>query len=117
MRLIIISGRSGSGKSTALHQLEDEGFYCIDNLPLGLLPPLTANLIRNRIADRISVGIDARNIAADLRKFPEFIEKIDKKGIELQIVYLDSAASALVDPNTDTRFGQPWSAEKLPGRT
>ncbi len=41
MKLIIVSGRSGSGKSTALHVLEDLGFYCIDNLPIGLLFPLT----------------------------------------------------------------------------
>ncbi len=50
MRLVIISGRSGSGKSTALHQLEDEGFYCIDNLPIGLLPALVTETIPARIS-------------------------------------------------------------------
>lgn len=112
IKLIIISGRSGSGKSTALHVLEDMGFYCIDNLPLGLLPPLTDNLIKNRIADRISVGIDARNIATDLRKFPDFIEKIDKKGIELQIVYLDSTGSELVKRFSETRRRHPLSDQQ-----
>jgi UPF0042 nucleotide-binding protein len=112
IKLIIISGRSGSGKSTALHVLEDMGFYCIDNLPLGLLPPLTANLIENRIADRISVGIDARNIAADLRKFPEFIQKIDRSSVELQIVYLDSAGSALVKRFSETRRRHPLSDQQ-----
>lgn len=112
IKLIIISGRSGSGKSTALHVLEDMGFYCIDNLPLGLLPPLTDNLIKNHIADRISVGIDARNIATDLRKFPDFIKKIDKKGIELQIVYLDSTGSALVKRFSETRRRHPLSDQQ-----
>ena len=46
MQLVIISGRSGSGKSTALHQLEDEGYYCIDNLPVSLLPSLVAEAQR-----------------------------------------------------------------------
>jgi UPF0042 nucleotide-binding protein len=112
IKLIIISRRSGSGKSTALHVLEDMGFYCIDNLPLGLLPALTSNLIENQIADRISVGIDARNFAADLQKFPEFIHKIDKTNVELQIVYLDSAGAVLVKRFSETRRRHPLSDQQ-----
>ncbi len=63
--LIVISGRSGSGKSTALHVLEDMGFYCIDNLPVTLLRPLIERLV-NLPIDNIAVSIDARNIQEDL---------------------------------------------------
>ena len=63
MKLVIVSGRSGSGKSTALHQLEDLGYYCVDNLPVALLPELVATFrddVEERPA-RLAVGIDARN--------------------------------------------------------
>jgi UPF0042 nucleotide-binding protein len=112
IRLVIISGRSGSGKSTALHVLEDMGFYCIDNLPLGLLVPLTSNLIENGITDKISVGIDARNFAADLRKFPKFIHQIDRNHVELQIVYLDSSSAVLVKRFSETRRRHPLSDQQ-----
>ena len=64
MKLVIISGRSGSGKSTALHQLEDEGFYCIDNLPVSLLPALVEKTFRERFGhyQGTAVCIDARNV-------------------------------------------------------
>ena len=72
MRLVIISGRSGSGKSAALNVLEDQGFYCIDNLPLGLLPALTEQAEQQKYqadADsevslqKLAVSIDARNVS------------------------------------------------------
>ena len=63
MKLIILSGRSGSGKSTALHQLEDEGFYAIDNLPVSLLPALVTELSQStlKVHQQVAVCIDARN--------------------------------------------------------
>ena len=72
MRLVVISGRSGSGKSTALHVLEDEGFYCIDNLPAGLLGPLVEQMQQEGYPTLkgIAVSIDARNTGRDLALFP-----------------------------------------------
>ena len=71
MQLVIISGRSGSGKSTALHQLEDEGYYCIDNLPVALLPSLVKETSQAEFAhfEGTAVCIDARNAWKDLRNF------------------------------------------------
>lgn len=112
IKLIIISGRSGSGKSTALHVLEDMGFYCIDNLPLELLQPLAENLVSNGITKKISVGIDARNFASDLRKFPEFLAHVDMEHIDLQIVYLDCSGSILVKRFSETRRKHPLSDQK-----
>ena len=68
MRLIIVSGLSGSGKSVALHQFEDLGFYCIDNVPAALLATMVEQIIsaQDPMYDNLAMGIDARNRAADL---------------------------------------------------
>lgn len=111
--LVIISGRSGSGKSTALHVLEDMGFYCIDNLPVSLLPPLVDRLADNQQAQKISVSIDARNIATDLANFPAIMEKINSEAVKTQIVYLDAASPSLVKRFSETRRKHPLtSAER-----
>ena len=107
--LTIISGRSGSGKSTALHVLEDLGYYCIDNLPVSLLKPLIEKLSTSNSPSKISVSIDARNVAEDLAIFPSLIEDI--KEVELQIVYLDSTSPTLVKRFSETRRKHPLSNE------
>ena len=72
MKLTIISGRSGSGKSTVLHVLEDKGYYCIDNLPASLLPAL-AKRISTDASDltQVAVSVDARNVSTDLEQVPQ----------------------------------------------
>ena len=72
LSLIIISGRSGSGKSTSLNVLEDSGYFCIDNLPVTLLTPLIQKLNDDEKIDKAAVSIDARNISKDLALFPSF---------------------------------------------
>ena len=113
LKLIIISGRSGSGKSTALHVLEDMGFYCIDNLPLSLLPPLVNGIAESGSTDKISVGIDARNISTDLQKFPEILQTLDGENLDRQIVYLDSASPSLVKRFSETRRKHPLSNQEM----
>ena len=110
--LIILSGRSGSGKSTALHVLEDLGYYCIDNLPVSLLPPLINQLTKNQALTKLSVGIDARNIADDLAKFPEIMTSINSELVDCQIVYLDSASPSLVKRFSETRRKHPLSTNR-----
>ncbi len=105
--LIIISGRSGSGKSTALHVLEDLGFYCIDNLPVSLLQPLISRLSESQTLKKVSVSIDARNIAEDLANFPNVIANIHN--VDLQVVYLDSLSPTLVKRFSETRRKHPLS--------
>ncbi len=107
--LVIISGRSGSGKSTALHVLEDMGFYCIDNLPAGLLPPLVERLSQNQFTQKVSVSIDARNIASDLADFRQIVNQINPQQVKIQIVYLDSASPTLVKRFSETRRKHPLS--------
>lgn len=103
--LVIISGRSGSGKSTALHVLEDMGYYCIDNLPVSLITSLTQQLKDNKSIDRVAVSIDARNIADDLANFGAIISGLETK--QIQIVYLDAASPSLVKRFSETRRKHP----------
>ena len=107
--VIVISGRSGSGKSTALHVLEDMGFYCIDNLPVTLLPPLIDRL---SIQPRVAVSIDARNIAEDLSEFPDIIKDFDPSHVQTKVVYLDSSSPSLVKRFSETRRKHPLSNEE-----
>ena len=74
MQFVVVSGRSGSGKSTALQLLEDCGFTCIDNLPVSLLPALIAQLQHSEGPEQqLAVGIDARNIGGDLSRYPSIM--------------------------------------------
>ena len=107
--LIIISGRSGSGKSTALHVLEDMGYYCIDNLPVTLLRSLIERLAGDQSISNTAVSIDARNIAVDLVEFPEVVQSFDKKDVATKIIYLDSSSPALVKRFSETRRKHPLS--------
>ncbi|MDZ7686850.1 MAG: RNase adapter RapZ [Gammaproteobacteria bacterium] len=109
MSLVIISGRSGSGKSTALHVLEDLGYYCIDNLPVGLVPPLIQRIEDSQPDQKVAVSVDARNLASDLENFPSTITQIDATKVAVQIVYLDSANETLVKRFSETRRKHPLS--------
>ena len=108
----IISGRSGSGKSTALHVLEDMGFYCIDNLPVSLLPGLVERIYAIADNPRVAVSIDARNLPQDLESFTEIISQIDPVRVTRQIIYLDSSSPSLVKRFSETRRKHPLSNKK-----
>lgn len=110
MRIVIISGRSGSGKSTALHVMEDAGFYCIDNLPAGLLPPLVENMTQSvEQPAGIAVGIDARNMTEDLVRFPQILTEVKAFNVHCEIVYLDADDSTLITRFSETRRKHPLS--------
>tara|TARA_R110002049_G_scaffold55813_8_gene154446 strand:+ start:6167 stop:7021 length:855 start_codon:yes stop_codon:yes gene_type:complete len=114
VRLIVISGRSGSGKSTALHQLEDEGFYCIDNLPVSLLPALMekVNDKEFELFQGTAVCIDARNAWKDLKNFRDILEELPSSA-EVQVLYLDAQVTALLQRFGETRRRHPLSTESV----
>ncbi|MBT8139648.1 MAG: RNase adapter RapZ [Gammaproteobacteria bacterium] len=118
MQLTIISGRSGSGKSTALNLLEDIGYYCVDNLPVGLIPALASHAQARYESDgstekfKIAIGIDARNIGTDLSRFPTLLEKIPED-IAVTIVFLDANDDTLIKRFSETRRKHPLSSEKV----
>ncbi|MCB1706014.1 MAG: RNase adapter RapZ [Halioglobus sp.] len=114
MRLIVISGRSGSGKSTALHQLEDEGFYCIDNLPVSLLPALVEKVGSDefKLFQGTAVCIDARNAWKDLKNFRGILESLPDS-VETQVLYLDALVPALLRRFGETRRRHPLSNDSV----
>ena len=114
MRLIIVSGRSGSGKSTALAVLEDNGFYCIDNLPASLLPDLAERaLLHPELAKpQIAVSIDARNLPSQLIRFPEILSRLRQLNIRCDVLYLDAESRTLLKRFSETRRRHPLTDER-----
>lgn len=114
MKLIIISGRSGSGKSTVLHVLEDRGYYCIDNLPASLLSSL-ANRISSDATGipNVAVSIDARNISTDLDQFPSIINELNKNSLSTEIVFLDANSQTLLKRFSESRRKHPLSSAAI----
>jgi len=115
MELVIISGRSGSGKSTALNQLEDESYYCIDNLPASLLPALVAETSQSDFAhfEGTAVCIDARNAWKDLSNFGAILEALPAT-VRTRILFLDAQDSTLIKRFSETRRRHPLSSDNVP---
>jgi len=114
MKLIIVSGRSGSGKTTCLHLLEDLEYYCVDNIPASLLPALAKRLSDDRLyLARVAVSIDARNIPEDLLKFPQIYESLRATAVDTQIIFLDADDNILIKRFSETRRKHPLSNNQL----
>ncbi|MDH5516620.1 MAG: RNase adapter RapZ [Gammaproteobacteria bacterium] len=116
LRLIIVSGLSGSGKSVALNTLEDEGFYCVDNLPLSLLPDFTQRMLNQHINiyQSIAVGIDARSGHRDLKNFESIISKVKEFPIQVDIVFLKAELDTLFKRFSETRRKHPLTRRGIP---
>ncbi len=115
MKLVIVSGLSGSGKSVALHTLEDLDYYCIDNLPVGLLEPFAQQLLNNPLPGQqnAAVGIDARNQSDELLNFPQTLKRLRDRGIHSEILYLQADDEVLLKRFSETRRKHPLSKSKL----
>ncbi len=115
MKLIIISGRSGSGKTTCLHVLEDLGYYCVDNMPASLLASLAERIQEesNNELNKVAVSIDARNLSGDLTKFREIFDRLDTSTIDRQIIFLDAETNTLLKRFSETRRKHPLSNSDL----
>jgi UPF0042 nucleotide-binding protein len=111
MRLIIVSGLSGSGKSVALAMLEDLGYYCVDNIPAGLLPAFIAYTVRtSEVAyRRTAVGVDARNRPEDLADVPRLVAELRRSGIGCEVLFLRSDNDTLLERFSETRRRHPLS--------
>ena len=116
MKLVIISGLSGSGKSVALHTLEDIGFYCIDNLPMGLLATFARHLMEEsggKPPERVAVGIDARNHPDQLQRFGAILDELREQEIDCQIIFLQADESTLLKRFSETRRKHPLSGKDI----
>jgi len=116
MKLVIVSGLSGSGKTVALHTLEDADYFCVDNLPVGLLPNLVDKMTYSKpaIYDLIAVAIDARSGVEDMDRFDHIIEQIKSRDILVEILFLTSDIKKLISRFNETRRKHPLSKQGLP---
>ena len=115
MRIIIVSGLSGSGKSVALHMLEDLGFYCIDNIPAALLKPFISFTVRSpqKTYERAAIGLDARNTKAEIATVPTLIEELKRSGINCEVLFLVANEEGLLRRFAETRRKHPMSRENI----
>ena len=114
IRLVVISGRSGSGKSTALHVMEDLGFTCMDNLPAGMLASLfDQGDAEVALPSRIAVGIDVRNLAGNLDRFPAILEQLRARGVQCEVIVLDASPRTLLRRFSETRRRHPLSSDSI----
>ncbi len=113
MRLIILSGLSGSGKSVALHMLEDLGYYCVDNIPAGHLQSFVREtlLTGDPAYQRMAVGIDARNRQEDIRSVPQTVKKLKAEGIECEIVFLHAEEAVLLKRYSESHRPHPLAGD------
>ncbi len=109
MRLIIVSGLSGSGKSVALHLLEDIDFYCVDNIPAALLKPFISHTVRgtDEVYPRTAVGLDARNRPNEIETIPALVEELRRSGISCEVLYLHASDEVLLKRYAETRRKHP----------
>ena len=118
MKLVIISGLSGSGKSIALDTLEDCGYYCVDNLPVALLQNfIDYVMLEDRgTYQKTAIGIDARNQTEKLVDFPENLKYIRSKGIACEVVYMQAEESIILKRYSETRRRHPLTTASRPLR-
>lgn len=109
LRLIIVSGLSGSGKSVALHVLEDLGYYCIDNIPAALLKAAVHEVHSGEGSARelLAVGVDARNRPKDLEALPGLIDDLRRQGVSTDIVFLHASDEVLLQRYSESRRRHP----------
>ena len=113
LELVLITGMSGSGKSVALHALEDAGYYCVDNLPPELLVSFAALEHRDH-ANRVALAIDVRSATA-LPVVPRQLEHLRAQNVKVRLLFLDASNDTLVRRFSETRRRHPLSREALLG--
>ena len=111
MRIVIVTGISGAGKSTALKMLEDVGYFCVDNLPVPLLPKFMEMLILpGSEYTKVALGIDIRS-SQKFVQLQETLEKLREKAVKFEILFLDASDQALIKRYKETRRSHPLAGE------
>jgi RNase adapter protein RapZ len=114
-RLVVVSGLSGSGKTVALRTLEDLDYYCVDNLPVELMPQFVESVTGGQPGryPRLAVGVDVRNRPEDLSRLPEILARLAHHGISYELVFLDTRDEVLLKRFSDTRRRHPLTGDDL----
>ena len=110
--LVVVSGQSGGGKSTALNALEDLGFYCVDNLPAVLLKEFAAQISQNpELYPKVALGIDARSRGPELAEIPLWLDRMEQSGMHCQLLFLAADEKVLIKRFSETRRRHPLTTE------
>ena len=114
MRLVVLSGLSGSGKSVALNALEDAGHYCIDNIPIALLQSFVDETLpqQDPAFSHVALCADARN-AADIPRLPSLVEEMRKAGIACEVIFLQAEEDVLLSRFSETRRKHPLTTDQV----
>ena len=115
MRVVVVSGTSGAGKSSALNQLEDLGYYCVDNLPIALVSFLIEHFAQQSSTTHqgLAICIDIRTESAGVTDFRDYLKTL-REGLDLQLIFFDATDQALSKRFNETRRRHPLSKEGLP---
>lgn len=116
MKLIIVSGLAGSGKTGALHMLEDLGYYCIDNIPLALLRNFSPQDLHGPDLDfeQLAVAIDSRARPGDIKLFPERIAALKETGLDIEVLFFHADNDVILRRYSETRRKHPLTDENTP---
>ena len=114
MRLVVLSGLSGSGKSVALNALEDAGYYCIDNIPVALLQSFVDEALpqQDPAFSRVALCADARN-APDIPRLPLLVQELRKAGIPCEVIFLQAGEDVLLSRFSETRRKHPLTTDRV----
>jgi UPF0042 nucleotide-binding protein len=111
--LVLVTGLSGGGKSTALRALEDLGCYCVDNLPAALLPEFARQINADPTRyNRVALGVDARSPGRDLEEIPSWLEGLSAIGLNCQLLFLTADANAIIKRFSETRRRHPLTSDQ-----
>lgn len=111
MKVVLISGLSGSGKSIALKVLEDAAYYCVDNLPASLLVELVQHLCMTG-EERLAVAIDMRG-GSSIATIPPQLKQLESEGFQLQLIFLDTRTDILIQRFSETRRRHPMASADI----
>ena len=114
-RLVIVSGLSGAGKTVALHALEDAGYYCVDNLPVGILLSFAAYIADQDLPHyyQVAVGIDARNHPIAIAELPDSLNALQAQSFSAELIFVDASDETLLRRFSETRRKHPLSSEDV----
>ena len=110
MRFVIVTGMSGGGKSTAIHMLEDSGYYCVDNLPISLIEKFVELiLVPESDITKVALGMDVRGGEA-FREVPAMIDSLRQKGVPVEVLFMETSDQVLVKRYKESRRLHPLAA-------
>lgn len=114
MKLVIVSGLSGAGKTVALKQYEDLGYTGIDNIPLALIGPMITRMLAKADGDRyerLAIGIDARESPREIARFPLHLSRLRKRGVDVRVIFLVASDEIILRRYGETRRPHPLASE------